>query len=120
MNHFAAKLQAGNQLDFFAFVQDAGKDFFRLAKVAPRAKRRDNRANLLLRDANAYNPLPVVRGHSHNSESCFFVSLESLPKRNDGSAYDVRLMGFNRRPSRGLLDPPFPRFRWNHGAILLL
>jgi hypothetical protein len=60
VNHFTAKLQTGNERDFFAFVEDASKDFVRLPKVTSRAQRRDNRANLLRRDSNAYNPLPGI------------------------------------------------------------
>jgi hypothetical protein len=79
VNERSAKLETGNKFNFVAFVQDAGKDLVRFAKVARRTKGSHNYANLLGRYPNANNPLPVVGSHSYHAQACFFVRLESLP-----------------------------------------
>ena len=66
----------------------------RLAQIAACAKRSDDRANLLSWYSNAYNSLTVVRRHSHNAESGFFVRFESLPQRNNRSADNVQSRAF--------------------------
>ena len=89
MNHFSAKLQTGNEHHFFAFVQDAAKDFFRFAQFASCAKRRDNRANLLLWYANADNALAVVGGHSDYAEPRCGLGLALLKLAKPAEAADA-------------------------------
>ena len=106
MKRSTAELQAGNERDFLALVQDPGKYVFRLAQIAACAKRSNDRANLLSWYSNAYNSLTVVGRYTHNAEPGFFVRFESLPQWNNRSADNVYLVRFNRWHTRIFIDPP--------------
>src|SRR6266498_3816166 len=119
MNECSPKRETGNEIEFLPFVQDTGKYLVWLPQIPSRAKRSDNRPNLLRGNANANYSLSVVRSNSHYAQPGFLVRLESLPERDNCSANNVRLESFDRWHGGVLFYPPLTGLTGRDWSVLL-